>query len=123
MPNKIINQCDKLVYTTYASALLTDDEFENLKNDMLDFLDFHSNYKLCYFYKIDNLTDIPDNRKNIVNSYFPKFADPEKSQSLINSYQGKNNIFYTGGYLSFEIIEAICLHVQTNVINKISMCL
>jgi protoporphyrinogen oxidase len=125
VPQKIIQECNKLIYTTYASALLNKAEFEILKNDMLFFVNIYDDheYKIAYFYDIKKLNIISNNRKNIVNNYFPRFKKPFKSQSLINQYQGKNNIFYTGGYLSFELIETICFHIENIVIPEMKKIL
>jgi protoporphyrinogen oxidase len=118
VPKNVIKECNKLTYTKYASALLNKTELEILKNDILFFCNIidDDEYIIAYFYDVEKLSIIPDNRKNIINNYFPRFQEPYKSQFLINQYQGQNNIFYTGGYLSFELTESICVHIETIVI-------
>jgi hypothetical protein len=118
VPKEVIKECKKITYTKYASALLNKYECELLKQNMLFSIDIHDDekYKICYFYDIKCLSLIPESRKNIVENYFPRFAEPSKSQTLINSFQGKKNIFYTGGYLSFELIESICVHIQNIIL-------
>lgn len=121
IPRNIIKECEKLTYTKYATALLNKTEIETLKNDMIFSINIKDDeeYKIGYFYDIEKLSSIPDDRKNIVDNYFPRFKEAQKSQSLINSYQGKDRLFYTGGYLSFELIERICFHIQNTVIPEI----
>jgi hypothetical protein len=124
VPKKVIKECNKLIYTKYASSLLTKTELEILKNDILFYVDIiDDEYKIAYLYDIEKLSIIPDNRKNIITNYFPRFQEPSKSQFLINQCQGQNNIFYTGGYLSFELIEPICVHIETILIPEMKKIL
>jgi protoporphyrinogen oxidase len=125
VPEAIIKECNKLIYTKYASALLNKTEFEKLQNSMLFYGNINDDdeYKIAYFYDIEKLNIIPDNRKNIVNNYFPRFQDPRQSQFLINQYQGQDKIFYTGGYLSFELIETICFHIENIMIPEMKKIL
>jgi len=73
-----------LKYSKYASALLNKNEFELLKQNMLFDIDIYDNeeYKICYFYDIEHLSIIPENRKNIVENYFPRFAEPSNFSNL-----------------------------------------
>jgi hypothetical protein len=80
VPKEIVRECKKLSFTKYASALLKESEFELLKHYMLTSVEIYdeNHYKLCWFYDTTKLDSIPDDRKNIVHNYFPKFVDPKK---------------------------------------------
>lgn len=114
VPKEIIDECKDLMYNTYCSSALKKEEFDLLKKDAVFFINETDTkeYTFTYFYDKEKLKDIPEERKNILENYFPRFKNPRKSKKIINSFQGKDNIFYTGGYLSFELIESICTQVN-----------
>ena len=55
-----------------------------------------------YFGKILDEFGINLNKKFYYKNMFPHFKNPIKSKNIIEKYQGINNLFNLGSYLSFE---------------------
>jgi protoporphyrinogen oxidase len=118
VPKEIVDECNKLTYTKYASVFISKERYEKTKDRFLFAVDIEDKpgYLLAYTYDIDTLKDISEDAKNIVNNYFPFFENPKASKNKIESFQGKDDLFYTGGYLSFELTESISEHIQNKIL-------